>query len=530
MPKLSPGLVHDQSASGQTLFVEPLPAVELNNQLQMVKKQINEEIERILRQLTVLVAGKNDAIRESLEIYSELDFILARGYLSIAQEARKPVLNNRRHVRIVQGRHPLLASEKVIPIDLHLGSSFTTLIITGPNTGGKTVTLKAIGLFALMTQCGLHLPAESGTEMSVFDGIWADIGDEQNVQQSLSTFSGHIKNIIQIVQKASASSLVLLDEIGAGTDPSEGSALAMAILDELHSRGVRTVATTHINELKIFAHLRKGMENASMEFDSTTMAPTYRLMIGVPGQSNALAIAERLGLSSALIAKSRSFIRKDFLDLDKVVSGLVEEKRKYTENSREIEEIKLDMQAVLQKLEEEKNKLEEKRRDILQKAREEAHSILRSTKRETEIILKKLYRAEREKKRSVEALTLGEEARSKLKKLQVELSLQDEQDSTEIRRFLQTEELSEGLEVYINSLRSYGHITRIFSEEEIQVQTGSVKVTTRLKDLSIRWEKESQRKEQEKGCFFPKTRADESYSRKKRYPPAAPRPEGYDTG
>lgn len=481
-----PGLVHDQSASGQTLFVEPLPAVELNNQLQMVKKQINEEIERILRQLTVLVAGKNDAIRESLEIYSELDFILARGYLSIAQEARKPVLNNRRHVRIVQGRHPLLASEKVIPIDLHLGSSFTTLIITGPNTGGKTVTLKAIGLFALMTQCGLHLPAESGTEMSVFDGIWADIGDEQNVQQSLSTFSGHIKNIIQIVQKASASSLVLLDEIGAGTDPSEGSALAMAILDELHSRGVRTVATTHINELKIFAHLRKGMENASMEFDSTTMAPTYRLMIGVPGQSNALAIAERLGLSSALIAKSRSFIRKDFLDLDKVVSGLVEEKRKYTENSREIEEIKLDMQAVLQKLEEEKNKLEEKRRDILQKAREEAHSILRSTKRETEIILKKLYRAEREKEKStVEALTLGEEARSKLKKLQVELSLQDEQDSTEIRRFLQTEELSEGLEVYINSLRSYGHITRIFSEEEIQVQTGSVKVTTRLKDLSI---------------------------------------------
>ncbi len=479
-----PGLVHDQSASGQTLFIEPLPAVELNNKLQLVKKQIDEEIERILSQLTVLVAGKNEEIKESFEIYGELDFILARGYLSIAHKAIKPALNNEGYVRIIKGRHPLLTDEKVVPVDLCLGKDFNTLIITGPNTGGKTVTLKAIGLFALMTQCGLHLPAENGTELGVFDSIWADIGDEQNVEQSLSTFSGHIKNIIHLLHGASASSLVLLDELGAGTDPSEGSALAMAILDELHSRRVKTVATTHINELKVFAHSREGMENASMEFDSSTMAPTFRLMIGIPGQSNALSIAERLGLSNELISKARSFIRKDFLDLDEVVSGLVEEKRKVANNSREIEAIKMNMEADFRKLEEEKNEIGHKRKDILQKARQEAYEILKTTKRETEEILKTLYRAQRENK-TIDALALGEEAKSNLKELQEELSLQDEPESTEIRRFLKAQELCEGMEVYLPGLRSYGRIIRIYSDEEIQVQAGPLKVNARLNDLAV---------------------------------------------
>ena len=258
----------------------------------------------------------------------------------------------------------------------------------------------------------------------------------------------------------------------------------MAILDELHSRGVKTVATTHINELKIFAHLREGMENASMEFDSSTMAPTFRLMIGVPGQSNAISIAERLGLSSEIILKARSFIRKDFLDLDEVVSGLVEEKRKMAINSREIEEIKASMEAALRNLEEERSRIEHKRKDILEKARQEADSILKTTKRETEEILKKLYRAQREEK-TADALALGEEARSNLKELQEELSLQDEPESTGIRRFLHLQELCEGMEVYLPSLRSYGHIIRISSEEEIQVQAGPLKVNTRLNDLAV---------------------------------------------
>ncbi|MGI5882490.1 MAG: endonuclease MutS2, partial [Dethiobacteria bacterium] len=298
---------------------------------------------------------------------------------------------------------------------------------------------------------------------------------------------GHIKNIIKIVREAAPFSLVLLDEIGAGTDPSEGSALAMAILEELHQRGTRTVATTHINELKIFAHQREGMENASMEFDSVTLAPTYRLMIGVPGQSNALVIAERLGLDPALVSKANSFISKDFLDLEKIISRLAAEKQRFAESSRGIEEIKANMQATLREIEQEKSELEEKREGMLQKAREEAQSILRVARREAEAILKRLYRAESEKKKNtVDAFSLGQEIKANLKELQEELSPPDGQnDSGGGRRFSRVEELSEGQEVYINSLRSHGRIARISSAGEILVQAGTLRVETRLSDLSI---------------------------------------------
>ena len=479
-----PGLVHDQSASGQTLFIEPLPAVELNNQLKLVKNQIDGEIERILHRLTLLVADKAGVMSETFQIYGELDYILARGYLSIEQGAREPVLNDNGFLRIVKGRHPLLEKGAAIPVDLYLGGDFNTLVITGPNTGGKTVTLKIIGLFTLMAQCGLHLPAESGTEMGIFTDVWADIGDEQNVEQSLSTFSGHIKNVIQILKGATSSSLVLLDEIGAGTDPSEGSALAMAILDELHLRGVKTAATTHINEIKVFAHLREGMENASMEFDSATMAPTYHLMIGVPGQSNAMAIAERLGLPAGLIAQAHLFIRKDIFDMEDVVSSLAEERQKAAEYSRLIEEMKMSIEIRLNEIEEIKRQLEEKRKEFLQKARQESQTMIRSTKRRTEDILKKLYQAEREKS-GEEALLLGEEARSDLKALQQDFFQQEEEENIEIYRVLKAEDLYEGREVYLISLRSYGEIIRIYSEDEIQVQTGALKVNTRLKDLAL---------------------------------------------
>ena len=270
--------------------------MELNNRLRVIKGRIEEEIEKILRRLTALISNHYHAIISSYEAYGELDYILARGRLSVLHKAGEPSLNDRGIIVISKGRHPLLPPEEVVPIDVHLGRDFNTLVITGPNTGGKTVTLKTIGLFTLMAQCGLHIPAAKGTELGIFEDVWADIGDEQNIEQSLSTFSGHMLNIIEILSKATSSSLVLLDELGAGTDPSEGSALAMAILEELHSRGVRTVATTHINDLKVFAHLKEGMENASMEFDPLTLRPSFKLLIGVPGQSNALNVAERLGM------------------------------------------------------------------------------------------------------------------------------------------------------------------------------------------------------------------------------------------
>lgn len=490
-----PGVVHDQSASGVTLFIEPLPVLELNNCLRGIKGQSEEEIEKILRKLTALIGAHYDAIVFSYQSYGELDFILARGHLSLSYRGREPLLNSRRAIVIFGGRHPLLPAQEVVPVDVHLGGEFSTLIITGPNTGGKTVTLKTIGLFALMAQCGLHVPAAKGTEFGVFEDIWADIGDEQNIAQSLSTFSGHMLNINEILAKASSSSLVLLDELGAGTDPSEGSALAMAILDELHSRGIRTVATTHINELKVFAHLRQGMENASMEFDPQTLRPSFKLLIGVPGQSNALNVAEKLGMPRELTAKARSFVRKEFLDLEEIVSGLVEERHKMSVDNEKIREMKEEMALLLQELKEEKKELEQKRREILKNARQEAGGIIREAQRKTEEILRKLNRAEQEKT-GREALVLGQEARKELQAVREEAGGHELREE-ERGRPLELDEVQEGQDVYIKNLRCAGKITRVLSTGEIQVQAGTLKISTVLDDLQ---KYDGAKREREKGA------------------------------
>jgi DNA mismatch repair protein MutS2 len=498
-----PGIVHDQSDSGVTLFIEPLPVLELNNRLRGIKGRIEEEIEKILRRLTVLIGNHYAAIVFSYEAYGELDFILARGHLSLLHKAREPFLNNGGIIVISGGRHPLLSPEEVVPVDVHLGRDFNTLVITGPNTGGKTVTLKTIGLFVLMAQCGLHVPAEKGTDLGIFEGIWADIGDEQNIEQSLSTFSGHMLNIIEILAKAAPSSLVLLDELGAGTDPSEGSALAMAILEELHSRGIRTVATTHINELKVFAHLRQGMENASMEFDPLTLRPSFKLLIGVPGQSNALNVAERLGMSRELTEKARSYVRKEFLDLEEVVSGLVEERRRLSADNEKIREMKEELTLLIQKMTEEKEELEQKRKEMLKKARNEAGEIIRDARRRTSEILHRLNRAEWEKT-GREALTLGQEAKQALKEFREEVSsreLQEEGGGIP----LNLDEVKEGQDVYIKSLRCSGKITRVLSAGEIQVHAGTLKISTVLDDLE---KCESNKREREKA---PRGRKDQPY-------------------
>ncbi|MDO9535508.1 MAG: endonuclease MutS2 [Bacillota bacterium] len=478
-----PGVVHDQSASGVTLFIEPLPVLELNNRLRGIKGSIEDEIEKILQKLTQLVSINSEAVISAYEAYGMLDFVLARGHLSISHRAREPLFNKRGYLSIIKGRHPLLPVRSAVPVDVHLGGDFNTLVITGPNTGGKTVTLKTIGLFALMAQCGLHIPADAGTDLGIFEGVWCDIGDEQNIEQSLSTFSGHMMNIIEILQKSGSSSLVLLDELGSGTDPSEGSALAMAILDELHSRGARTVATTHINELKVFAHLNEGMENASMEFDPLTLSPTFRLLIGVPGQSNALTVAGMLGMSSEIIDKARSYISKEFLDLEEVVSGLVEERRKLSQDSGKIEAIKMEMATLLREIEEEKESLKQKRREILKKARDEAGEIVRTIEKKTGEILKALHRIEREKS-GREALALGEESRKEMKTLKEELRAHEIREEMQ-RKPLKRDEIREGQAVYVKSLRCPGEIIRINSDEEIQVQAGVFRINTGLYDLEV---------------------------------------------
>ncbi len=476
------GIVHDQSDSGQTLFIEPFPVVELNNSLRGVKGNIEDEIERILSELTILIGGSASEILEAYKAYGELDFILARGQLSISQKGREPQINEDGVINITNGRHPLLSAGEVVPLDIHLGERFDTLVITGPNTGGKTVSLKTVGLFAMLAQCGLHLPAGKGTVMPVFHSIWADIGDEQDIEQSLSTFSGHMKNIIEILHKASSPSLVLLDELGAGTDPSEGSALAMAILDELHQRGINTIATTHINELKVFAHLREGMENASMEFDPETLNPTYRLLLGVPGQSNALNVAERLGMPSDLIAGARSFMQRDSLNLEEAVSGLVKERRRLSQSSERTEEIKTELEQKMLEIEDTKKEMEQYKRNVLQKAKNKAESIVRTAKIRSEEIIKTLRQVEREKKSVSQA---SQEARAELKKLGDELELYEAVEERSHHRPLNKEEAREGQQVYVKSLQSTGEILRVQSEEEVLVGAGSIRFNTQLKDLEI---------------------------------------------
>jgi len=477
-----PGVVHDQSSSGLTLYIEPLPALELNNRLREIRAREEEEIEKILRKLTALVGSRSSEITESFVLYGEVDFILARGHLAVSYEGREPFINEGGYIDIKAGRHPLLPPDEVVPTDIHLGREFDILVITGPNTGGKTVALKTVGLFVLMSQSGLHVPAGAGTDLGVFETVWADIGDEQDIEQSLSTFSGHMVNIIEILKRADSSSLVLLDELGAGTDPSEGAALAMAILDDLYRRGIKTIATTHINEIKVFAHQREGMENASMEFDASTLSPTFRLLIGVPGQSNALTIAEGLGLSAELTGRARSFMRREFLDLEEVVSDLVEERRKLLRDSGEMEAMKQEVGFHLRELEEEKEKIKQKKKEILRKAREEASSLVRSAKKKTDQIVKKMHSAEREKPAS-QAFAIAEHSRKELKELGKEYEV--EEDWQDHLKEVGLQEIAEGDVVFIRSLRCRGEVIAVLSEKEIHVRAGSLKVNTELSDLGI---------------------------------------------
>ncbi|NLJ55746.1 MAG: endonuclease MutS2 [Firmicutes bacterium] len=476
-----PGIVHDQSASGATLFIEPLPVVELNNRLREIKGQIEAEIEQILRYLTGLLKASSAEIANSYDLYGEFDFILARGQLSLTYQGREPLLNDRGLINISGGRHPLLAPEKVVPVDVHLGRDYNTLVITGPNTGGKTVTLKTIGLFTLMAQCGLHIPAKRGTELSVFAGVWADIGDEQDIAQSLSTFSGHMTNIINILKEAGPSSLVLLDELGAGTDPSEGSALAMAILEELHARGARTVATTHINELKVFAHLRDGLENASVEFNPQNLEPTYRLLIGVPGQSNALTVAHKLGMAPDIIDKARAYMQDELLNLEEVVSGLVEEKHRFAVDNEKIREMKGKLHFLLQELQHEKEELALQKRKTLARAGREAREMVRLAQRKTEGILKKLKQVELQHP-DKEALEAVQESGRELQAMREEYE-QEAYREEERGTPLAPQEIKVGQAVYVRSLRCAGEIIKVFSDREIQVRAGTMKINARLADL-----------------------------------------------
>ncbi|MFB5267954.1 endonuclease MutS2 [Paenibacillus enshidis] len=474
------GIVHDQSGSGATMFIEPESIVTMNNKLRETKMKEEREIEVILQKLTAQVGEQAELLLYDLDLLGSLDFIFAKARLAREMKATLPLINDHGYIRLRKGRHPLIPLDKVVPIDVELGGSFSSIIVTGPNTGGKTVTLKTIGLLSLMAMSGLFVPAEDESELSVFDAIYADIGDEQSIEQNLSTFSSHMTNIISILRQMTPKSLVLLDEVGAGTDPAEGSALAVAILEHIHAAGCRMVATTHYSELKAYAYERDGIINASMEFDVATLSPTYRLLVGVPGRSNAFAIAERLGLSKPILDYARGEVTEEDQRVEHMIASL-EENRLTAEHERsEAERLRRETEELRTRYQEELDKLDNQRERMLEKAEEEARQVLQKARSESERIIADLRKLALEEGAAVKEHRLIA-ARKELD----EAEPKQRKKSSAPRQSAKARAIEPGDEVHVHSLRQKGHVVELSGSKEAIVQLGIMKMKVSLADLEL---------------------------------------------
>lgn len=476
------GMIHDQSSTGSTLFIEPMSIVKLNNDIRELENREQAEIEVILAGLSMEAAGYLETILYDMENMAELDFIFARASLAMEMNANEPLFNTEGRIRIRKGRHPLIDKQKVVPIDIVLGDAFDLLIITGPNTGGKTVSLKTVGLLTLMGQAGLHIPALDRSELGLFREVYADIGDEQSIEQSLSTFSSHMTNVVSFLEKADRDSLVLFDELGAGTDPTEGAALAIAILSHLHGQGIRAMATTHYSELKVYALSTPGVENACCEFDVETLRPTYRLLIGVPGKSNAFAISSKLGLPSYIIEEAKQQISEEDESFEDVITSL-EESRKTIEREREeIASYKREIEALKSKLSAKHEKLDQNRDKIIQKAVEEANAILRDAKQYADQTLRDFQKFGKDHVDIRQMEKERQELREKMNRLEKKAAPQQKPVSSNLK----PKDLHLGDSVRVLSLNLKGTVNSLpDSKGFLFVQMGIMRSKLHISDLQL---------------------------------------------
>ena len=476
------GMIHDQSSTGSTLFIEPMAVVKLNNDLKELYAKEQEEIQVILARLSEDTAEYIEEIRTDYRVLTDLDFIFARGQLALSMNASRPILNNEGRIHIRDGRHPLLDARKVVPITVTLGEDFSLLIVTGPNTGGKTVSLKTVGLFTLMGQAGLHIPAADRSELAVFHQVYADIGDEQSIEQSLSTFSSHMTNIVSFLKDLDEQSLVLFDELGAGTDPTEGAALAIAILSHLHNRGIRTMATTHYSELKVFALSTEGVENACCEFDVESLKPTYRLLIGIPGKSNAFAISGKLGLPDYIIEDAKNRLTEQDVSFEDLLTDLENSKRIIEKERDEIQTYKREVERLKTQTRQKQEKLDEQRDRILREATEKANAILREAKEMADETMKNFRKFGKEGISAAEMERERERLRKKIKDTAGKSALKPQKP----KKTYKPSDFKLGESVKVLSMNLTGTISSLpDSRGNVTVQMGILRSQVNISDLEI---------------------------------------------